>query len=64
MMEMFVACHKDSPHKIPFILMTSDSVVQVSGLVPSKPAPFETFKRGVLKLWMGLKGTIQIQRLV
>jgi len=45
-MEMFVACHKDSPHKIPFILMTSDSFVQVSGLVPSKPAPFEPFKRG------------------
>jgi len=46
MMEMFVACHKDSPHKFPFKLMTYDSIVQVSGLVPLKPAPFETFKRG------------------
>lgn len=60
-----MACHKNSPHNFPFKLMTYDSIVQVSGLVPLKPAPFdEKFKRGVLKLWMGLKGTIQIQRLV
>jgi len=55
MMVMFMACHKDSPHKFPFKLMTYDSIVQVSGLVPLKPAPFETFKRGVLKSGWDLK---------
>ncbi len=55
MMRMFVAYHRNSPHKFPFKPMVFDSVVQVSGLVPLKPAPFETFKRGVLKLGWDLK---------